>query len=98
MARDRDRLGANPFLRLQCEAWSEHSWEDAEQTAHPASQLVCSGDLQVISSGLLEGLVGELAATEDLLLPLASRPQGASSGELASSDRPGGSLSAMSRG
>ena len=91
MARDRDRPGADPFLCLQCEAWSEHSWEDAEQTTHPTYQLVCSGDFHVVSSGLLEGLV-QLAAAENFLLPLATCPQGTSSGELVASNRSEGAL------
>ena len=45
MARVRGRSGAAPFFRIQCEAWQESSWEDAEQTPHLATQLVCSGDL-----------------------------------------------------
>lgn len=92
VARASGRPGAVPLFRIECEAWQESSREDAEQTTHPATQLVCSGDLQVVPSGLLEGLVGELASTADFLLPLATCPQGASSGELVVVDRSGGAL------
>ena len=65
---------------------------------HPTTQMVCLGDFQVFSSGFLEGLVGELAATEDLLLPLATRPQGTSGGELVAVDWSRRTLSDLSRG
>ena len=47
--------------------------------------MVCSGDLQVVSSGL----VG-VAAAEDFLLPLATCPQGTPNGELVATDWSGG--------
>ena len=70
MARGRVMTGADPFLRLQREAWPEHSREVAEQTAHPAPQLVCPGDLPGLSSFFLKGPLGKLETEEDLLLSM----------------------------